>query len=324
MLELEKTLARLEQAEAAKCFASGMGAISATLFALLGSGDHVLFLGDIYGPTIEFADRLAAYGVTHDQCFDTDIAGIEAAIKPATRVIYLESPGSMLFGLLPIRRICELARARGITTIIDNTVATPLLQKPLQMGCDLSIHSCTKYIGGHSDTLGGAVVGSAELIERIFYKGYMLLGAAMAPMDAWLLLRGLMTLPARLMQQQASALRIAHFLSDQPSVRRVYHPALETGEQSALFAEQMRGHSGLLSFDLAADSHADLLAQANRLKLFGKAISWGGVESLVTAAHRGEPAPDHAGRYPRGLLRLSIGLEGTDALIADLEQALTP
>ncbi|WP_374407763.1 PLP-dependent aspartate aminotransferase family protein [Pelagerythrobacter sp.] len=320
--ELETALAALERAEAAKCFASGMGAISATLFALLGQGDHVLFCGDIYGPTIGFAQRLEGYGVSHSRCFAADIDGIEAALTPATRLIYLESPGSMRFELLPIEQVCALAKARGILTAIDNTVATPLLQKPLALGCDLALHSLTKYIGGHSDTLGGAVAGSRELVERIFYRAYMPMGAAMAPFDAWLLLRGLMTLPARLAQQQADALAVARWLADHPKVRRVFHPALAEGAQADLFARQMRGHSGLFSTEFDLPDHAATLAIGNRLKLFGKAISWGGVESLVTSPHRRDPGSEQEGRMPRTLLRLSVGLEGADALIADLEQAL--
>jgi cystathionine beta-lyase/cystathionine gamma-synthase len=317
--ELESAMAALERGEAAKCCASGMGAIAATLFALLAAGDHVLFVGDIYGPTLALAERLGDFGVAHDRCLSGDLAAIETALTPATKLIYLESPGTMRFGLLPIAEIARLAQARGILTAIDNTVATPLLQKPLTLGMDIVLHSLTKYIGGHSDAMGGTVVSSAELIERIFRKGYMLLGAAMAPHDAWLHLRGLMTLPTRLARQQADALGIARFLVGHPLVRRVFHPAL-AGDR--LFTQQMpRGHSGLLSAEFDLPDHAATLALADRLALFAKAISWGGVESLVTTPHRVNPGPgDH--RFPPTMLRFSIGLEGADALIADLDQAL--
>ena len=320
--ELETALAALERGEAAKCCASGMGAIAATLFALLETGDHVLFVGDIYGPTLGLAERLGAFGVTHSRCLSGEISAIEAALTSETRLIYCESPGTMRFELLPIAAIASLARARGILTAIDNTVATPLLQKPLTLGVDLALHSLTKYVGGHSDTLGGAVVGSAELIERIFHKGYMLLGAAMAPQDAWLHLRGLMTLPTRLARQQADALHVAHFLAAHPSVRRVFHPALVLGQQTDLYASQMpRGHSGLFAAEFDLPDHAATLALADRLTLFAKAISWGGVESLVITPHRTDPGQqDH--RYPRTMLRFSVGLEGAEALIADLAQAL--
>ena len=324
--ELESALAALERGEAAKCCASGMGAIAATMFALLKAGDHVLFVGDIYGPTLALAERLGEYGVIRSRCFSHDPAVIEQALTPATRLIYFESPGTMRFELLPIAEIAALAQARGILTAIDNTVATPLLQKPLTLGIDLALHSLTKYVGGHSDAMGGAVVGSAALIERIFHRGYMLLGAAMAPHDAWLHLRGLMTLPTRLAQQRGDALAVARFLAAHPRVRRVFHPALASGAQAALFAERMPGgHSGLFAAEFALPDHAATLAFADRLTLFAKAISWGGVESLVTTPHRadpgaGTPAGEH--RDPRTMLRFSIGLEGAAAQIGDLAQAL--
>ena len=317
--ELETALAMLERAEAAKCCASGMGAIAATLFALLKAGDHIVFVGDIYGPTLALADRLAEFGVRQTRCLSADIAAIEATLTPETRLIYLESPGTMRFELLPIGAISALAKSRGILTAIDNTVATPLLQKPITLGIDLSIHSLTKYVGGHSDTLGGAVAGSAELIERIFHRGYMLLGASLAPHDAWLHLRGLMTLPTRLAQQQADALALARFLADHPLVRRVFHPALC---DDPLFALQMpRGHSGLFAAEFEVRDHAATLALADRMELFAKAISWGGPESLVSTPHRNDPGAGEQ-RYPRTMLRFSIGLEGVTPLAADLAQAL--
>lgn len=317
--ELETALAALERGEAAKCCASGMGAIAATLFALLKAGDHVLFVGDIYGPTLGLAGRLADFGVAHSRCLSGDLAEIEASLSAATRLIYLESPGTMRFELLPIAEIAALAKARGIRTAIDNTVATPLLQKPLTLGIDLALHSLTKYVGGHSDAMGGAVVGPAELIEHIFHRGYMLLGAAMAPHDAWLHLRGLMTLPARLAQQQANALQVARFLASHARVRRVYHPALGG---DPLFAAQMpRGHSGLFAAEFDLPGHGAALALADRLKLFVKAISWGGAESLVTTPHRTDPGSGEH-RYPATMLRFSVGLEGAEPLIADLAQAL--
>lgn len=317
--ELEKALATLERGETAKCCASGMGAIAATLFALLKAGDHVLFLGDIYGPTLGLAQRLADYGVAHSRCLSSQLADIEAALTPATRLVYLESPGTMRFELLPVAAIAALARSRGILTAIDNTVATPLLQKPLEMGIDLSLHSLTKYVGGHSDAMGGAVVGSAELVEQVFHRGYMLLGAAMAPHDAWLHLRGLMTLPARLARQQADALALAGYLAAHPRVRRVFHPALP---YDPLFAGQMpRGHSGLFAAEFDLPGHAATLALADRLQWFAKAISWGGVESLVTTPHRSDPG-EGTHRFPRTMLRLSVGLEGFETLRSDLQQAL--
>lgn len=317
--ELETALATLERGAAAKCCASGMGAIAATLFALLKAGDHVLFVGDIYGPTLALAERLGDFGVSHSRCLSGDLGAIETALTHATRLIYLESPGTMRFELLPIEEIAALARARSILTAIDNTVATPLLQKPLTLGIDLALHSLTKYVGGHSDAMGGAVVGSLALIEQIFHRGYMLLGAALAPHDAWLHLRGLMTLPARLARQRDDALAVAEYLARHPRVRRVFHPAF-AGDP--LFASRMPlGHSGLFAAEFDLPDHAATLALADRLKLFAKAISWGGVESLITTPHRTAPGPGDQ-RYPATLLRFSIGLEGAGTLIDDLDQAL--
>lgn len=314
---LEDALATLERGEACRTFASGMGAIAATLSAFLEAGDHVLFAGTIYGPTIELAQRLEGFGVSWSATAASDCAGIAAAIRPATRVLYMESPGSTLFGLLPIAEIAALARDRGIVTMLDNSVATPLLQKPIELGVDLVLHSCSKYIGGHSDLIGGAVIGSAEHVERIFRRGLLLFGAAMAPFTAWLCLRGLMTLPVRLAGHHDAALALAGWLAGHKRVRRVFHPALAN---DAAFARQMRGHSGLFSFELDG-GFADARALADRLALFGRAVSWGGPESLVMTGHKRAPA-EPAPAIPAGLLRLSVGLEGFAALRDDLERAL--
>lgn len=310
---LERTLAELERGEACKCFASGMGAIGTLLFGLLKAGDHVLFVNDIYGPTLQLARRLEAFGVTHDHILGGSVEEVAAALRNETRMIYLESPGSMLFGRVDIAGIAGLARGRGILTAIDNTVSTPLLQKPITLGVDLVIHSCSKYIGGHSDAIGGALIGPADLIERIFYDAYLLLGARMPPFEAWLFLRGLMTLPARMERHRADGLEVARFLKAHPAVARVFHPELE-GNAGA--------HSGLFSFELAEGGFLRAVEVANRLKLFGKAVSWGGAESLVMTGHKVDPAGGPEPRLPASLLRLSVGLEGAQALIDDLAAAL--
>lgn len=314
---LEDALARLERGEACKCFASGMGAIAATLTAFLEAGDHVLFAGTIYGPTIELAQRLEGYGICWSRTDATDLGGITAALRPETRVLYMESPGSMLFGLLPIADLAALARDRSIVTMLDNSVATPLLQKPIELGVDLVLHSCSKYIGGHSDLVGGAVVGSAAHIERIFRKGLLLLGAAMAPFIAWLCLRGLMTLPVRLAKHHEDALTLASWLAEHPRVRRVFHPALAN---DPLLTQQMRGHSGLFSFEVDG-SFADAIAIADRLRVFGRAVSWGGPESLVMTGHKANPV-EVSPALPASLLRLSVGFEGVATLQEDLDRAL--
>lgn len=315
---LETSLARLERAEDCRCFGSGMAAIAATLFALLDSGDHILFAGDIYGPTMQLAGELKRFGIAHTQIFPRTADEIESALTPATRMIYVESPGTMLFGLLPLDEIAALAHGRGMLAAIDNTVSTPLLQKPLTHGFDIALHSCTKYIGGHSDVMGGAVMASEAIVQRIFERGYMLLGGVQAPLDAFLLTRGLMTLPARLRQHQADGETVARVLAAHPRIRRVFHPALDR-QAADLFQRQMRGHSGLFSIEIDTEDFGRVCDILDRLRLFGRAVSWGGVESLVIPGARpGSTDP----RRPVGLVRLSIGLEGADALIADLDRAL--
>ena len=316
---LEQTLAELERGESCKCFSSGMGAVSAVLFGLLKSGDHVLFVNDIYGPTLEVAERLTDFGVYYSRTFAAEVGAIAAELRDNTRVIYMESPGSTLFRLLSITDICAVAKNRGIITVLDNTVSSPLLQKPLTLGVDLVLHSCSKYIGGHSDVVGGALIGSNKLVKAIFYKSYMLLGAVMAPFNAWLLLRGLMTLPTRMQRHHDDALTLATYLKSHTRVTTVFHPAFE---ETDLMNRQMRGHSGLFSVCVDVRDFGELLKTANRLELFGKAVSWGGVESLVMTGHKSDPGEAEA-RVPMNLLRLSVGLEGTDNLIADLERALS-
>lgn len=318
---LEQKIAALERAEAAKCFASGQGAISAVFYALLRAGDHVFFANHIYGPALQLARHLERFGVGHDHLPNADAEGIEAALRPETRILYLESPGTMLFRQLDLRRLAEVARKRGILTVIDNTWATPLFQKPLGFGIDLSLHSCSKYIGGHSDVIGGVVAGSAELIERIFYGAFLLNGAAPAPHDAYLLLRGLRTLPVRLRQHQQDGLAVARWLAGRPEVARVYHPAL-IPEDADLASRQLGGFSSLFSFTLANPDFAALCRFIDALKYFRIGVSWGGVESLVISPcrHDNTDALRQAG-LPAGLIRLSVGLEGAAVLIADLEQA---
>lgn len=320
--EVERRLARLERGEDCKLFASGMGAISAVMLGLLEAGNHVLFVGQVYGPTLQLAQHLARFGLSHDLLRQpAGIEAIAAAIRPETRMIWVESPGTMTFELLDLDAIAALAKARGITTVIDNSWATPLLQKPLTHGFDVVVHTCSKYIGGHSDTVAGAVISTAARIEQIFYRAFLLNGAAIGPLDAWLILRGLRTLPVRLAQVEASALQVIDFLRQHPRVGRLFHPSLDP--RTELVARHLRGFSGLLSFELRSAGYAEVRDMLNRLKTFRLAISWGGFESLALAAHRGNNAEAlHQAGLPEGLIRISVGLEPADHLIADLRQAL--
>lgn len=322
--QLEHKLARLERGEACKCFASGMAAISAVLLGVLQAGDHVLFVNQTYGPTLQLAERLAAFGVAHDVLLDVEPESVAAALRPNTRLVWLESPGSMTFRVLDLAAIADVARAHGALTCIDNSWATPLLQKPITHGVDIVVHTGSKYLNGHSDLMAGAVISTAERMRELFYRSYLLLGAVQSPHDAWLVLRGLRTLPARLRQHEADALTIAGALREHPAVRAVMHPAFEVASSSsAASPTPLRGYSGTFAFALADDTVAHVRAVVNALKYFRIGVSWGGVESLVIAPANGtNDARLAAQRIPRGTVRLSVGLEGADLLLADLEQAL--
>jgi cystathionine beta-lyase/cystathionine gamma-synthase len=318
---VERKLAALERGEAAKCFGSGMAAISAVMLGLLKSGDHILFVNNTYGPTLQLAKHLRRFGIEHDVLLDLDVEPFERALRPNTRLVWLESPGTMLFRVLDIAALTSVARERGILTCIDNSWATPLYQKPLTLGADIVVHSCTKYLGGHSDLLAGAVVTTAERIEELFYRAFLLNGGILAPFDAWLLLRGLRTLPVRLRQHEADALRVAEFLKGHPAVRRVNHPAF--ADDMVPVERQLTGYTGLLSFELVRGDFESVRKFIDGLERIRIGISWGGVESLVTSPNRGSNGPQlDAQRIPHGMVRLSVGLEGSDLLIEDLASAL--
>mgnify|MGYP001236365142 CR=1 FL=1 len=318
---LERKLAALERGEACKCFASGMAAISAVMLGVLKAGDHILFVNQVYGPTLELATHLRRFGIEHDILLETHVGAVEKALRQNTRLIWLESPGTMLFRLVDLTAVAQLAQARGILTCIDNTWATPLLQKPIEMGIDFVVHTATKYLGGHSDLVAGALIGSAERVEEIFYRAFLLNGGILAPFDAWLLLRGLRTLPVRLAQHEADGLAVAEFLRGHPAVRRVFHPAFD--KNVALARRQMRGFSGVLSFELVRGDFESVSRVMDSLKHFRIAVSWGGVESVVISPNRGTNGEAlDAQRMPRGLIRLSVGLEGAGVLIDDLRGAL--
>lgn len=321
VMAAERKIARLERGESCLCFGSGMGAIGAVLFGLLEAGDHVLFVNQTYGPTLQLAAQLRRFGIEHDLLLDLDLRSVETALRPETRLVWMESPGTMLFRLLDVTGVARIARAHGALTCLDNSWSTPLFQKPLAAGVDLVVHTCTKYLGGHSDLLAGAVVGSRERIETIFYRSYLLLGSVLAPFDAWLLLRGLRTLPVRMERHERDALDVASYLATHPAVRAVHHPALVPG---AAVPEALGGTSGVFSFELARDDYDSVRAVLDALEIPLLGVSWGGVESVAISPARPDDAQARARqRLPAGLIRLSVGLEGAGALIADLERALT-
>ncbi|MFC6634181.1 PLP-dependent aspartate aminotransferase family protein [Microbulbifer taiwanensis] len=326
---VEKKLALLAGAEKARLFSSGMAAISAAILHFVSAGDHVIAVKNAYGPTVGLLNDFLGpkLGIECSFVGGGEIEEFTGAIRPNTRLIFLESPSSVVFGLQDLAAVADLARSRGIATAIDNTWATPYFQKPLALGIDLEIHSCSKYLGGHSDLVAGALIGSVQLIDEIRMREYELLGAKMAPIEAWLLLRSLRTLPLRMERHQQSALRVAQFLRAHPSVRRVFYPGLEDFPQYDLARRQMSGFSGLMGFELATDELDSIKRFFNALELFRIGVSWGGHESLVYAPAIGylrEQSPDRLADMGifLGNMRISVGLESADDLIADLDRAL--
>lgn len=318
---LEDKLAKLERGEACKVFASGMAAVSSVILGLAEKGDHIVFVNQVYGPTLELAEHLTRFGISYDYIPGGALADIEQALRAETRLIWLESPGTMLFELVDIESITELARERGVTTVMDNSWATPLFQKPITMGVDIVVHSCTKYLGGHSDLVAGAVIASDEVLEQIFYRAFLLNGAAVGPFDAWLTTRGLRTLPVRMEQHESGAVCVATYLQEHERVAHVFHPAV-TGDRS-LLDKQMDGTAGLFSFELKDADFAVIRSTLNALNVFRLGVSWGGFESLAISPNRGTNVENlEAAGIPLGLIRLSVGQEDVDSLIEDLEQAL--
>ena len=321
---LEKKLAALEHAPAARVFASGMGAITATLSSLLQAGDHVIALRSVYYPVAAFLDsEMKKYGVetTFLETFTPEKLG--QAIRPNTKVLYLESPSSNIFRVLDLRRIAEFAHANGLVTVIDNTWSTPLYQKPLELGLDYSIHSATKYLGGHSDILGGVVLGSEERMEALRDHQRASWGACMDPFAAWLLIRSLRTLEIRMQRHSTSAAAVAEFLENHPRVRRVCYPGLPSHEEHEIAKTQMTGFSGLMSFVPDGDDEA-IMHMVKSLDVFEEGPSWGGFESVVNTPgiNPNQEMLAFEG-IPKGLVRISVGLEDADTLIADLDRALT-
>jgi methionine-gamma-lyase len=323
--QVESVLADLERAESALVTASGMAAISAPVLSIVSQGTHVLAQTNHYGGTLNLLKNLLPrFGVEVTQVDQCNSSAFEAAVRPNTKLILLESPSNPVMGLTDLRAVAAIARSRKITTLIDNTFATPLNQRPLDFGIDLVFHSATKYFGGHSDLIAGVVMGSKEAITNV-WNTHVMLGATLGPFDAWLVLRGLRTLSLRVRQHNENAQALAEFLENHKAVKKVYYPGLKSHPQHDLACRQMSGFGGMLSFELDGYEAADRVL--SRLHLAARAASLGGVETL--AVH---PASnflhymtlEEAARIgiAAGLLRISVGLEGKDDLIADFDQAL--
>ena len=321
-------VAGLEGGETALLASSGMGAISATLIGLLRAGDHVVAQTNHYmGTTRLLGDLLPRYGVSATFVDQTSVEAFAAEMRPETRLLMIETPANPTLALTDLDAVARVARARGVLTVADNTFASPINQRPLDAGIDIVVHSATKSLGGHHDLTAGVVVARQALIDRI-WDSAIVLGSVLGPHDAWLLLRGLRTLSVRVERSNQSALKIAQRLEGNPGVTAVHYPGLASHPQHALARRQMTGFGGVIAIRVQGGYRGAEHVMA-RLKLFAQAVSLGGVESLAVhaaamwAGSLSEDAMRGSGIEP-DLIRLSIGLEHVDDLIADLEQALTP
>ncbi|MCC7446969.1 MAG: cystathionine gamma-synthase family protein [Anaerolineae bacterium] len=322
----EEKVRLLEGAESATSFATGMAAISNTLFTLLSPGDRVVSVKDTYGGTNKlFLEFLPRINVDVTLCDTTDHEAIEAAISQGCTVLYLESPTNPTLKVVDLARLIKAAHKVGALAVVDNTFATPINQNPLALGADLVLHSATKFLGGHADALGGVVAGSAELVGKVYHYREIT-GATLDPMAAYLLLRGMKTLHLRIRQQNESAMTIARFLQAHPMIDAVYYPGLETHVHHDVARQQMRGFGGVLSFMLKGGFEA-VKAFLPNLQYAHLAANLGAVETVAgppaTTSHvESSPAERAAMGIPEGLVRYSVGIEETDDLIADLTQAL--
>lgn len=321
---LRKKLAALDGAEDALVFGSGIAAIAIPVLALLQQGDHVICVENPYSWTIKlFKNLMPKFGVTTTFIDGTDLQNIEQAIRPETKLIYLESPNTFSYDLQDLAAVASMAKSKDIITLMDNSYCSPLYQQPIKLGIDLVAQSATKYINGHSDVVAGVLTGSRDLIKKIFEHEYMNIGPAVSPHSAWLMIRGLRTLPLRLKQSFEGAQKVTGWLANHPAVEEVIWPFAPNFKQIALAHKQMQGCGGLFSFILKDSSFEVIESFCNRLKHILMAVSWGGHESLIIPAIATIPAGDYdpANRRHR-LIRMYVGLEDADYLIGDLEQAL--
>jgi len=320
---LEKKMAALEGAEHAIAFGSGIAAVAAAVLSQVKAGDHVVCVKKPYSWTNALMQKfLPRFGVEVTMVDGTDANNYKKALKPNTRLLYLESPNSFTFELQDIEAIVAIAKAHNCTTIIDNSFATPLFQNPIAMGVDLVVHSCTKYIGGHSDVMGGVICGKYETINKIFVQEYMTLGAILDPNAAWLLVRGLRTLPVRMERIAATTRKVVEYLSNHPKVDQILSPFIKSNPQYELAQKQMRSNTGQFTITLKTDDIAKVDLFCDSLQHFLMAASWGGHESLIYPVAASYNTGNYKSSLPFTMVRFYIGLEDPDYLIKDLEQAL--
>jgi cystathionine beta-lyase/cystathionine gamma-synthase len=325
----EKKLAKIANADRAILFTSGMAAISAAILFCVKPNSHIITVKNVYAPTSNFMANYLKEKLNIETTFVSgeNIGEFKKNIRENTSLIYLESPASATFSLQDLDAVALLAKAKKIKTICDNTWATPLFQKTLDLGIDFEVHSVTKYLSGHSDLVAGVILGKKQEMEALFEREYEWLGGKIAPFEAWLLIRSLRTLPLRMKQHQENAMKVAQFLEKHPQITLVRYPGLPSFPQYELGKKQMTGCSGLLSFQLKTNEIEKVKAFYNALKMFHKGVSWGGFESLVYApaiSYLKELSPEQFANLEISLsdMRISVGLENADDLIADLRQAL--
>jgi cystathionine beta-lyase/cystathionine gamma-synthase len=324
-MALERNIAAMESGAAGFAFASGMAAIGA-MATLLKSGDHVVVSDNTYGGTFRFFDKvLTRYQLTFTYVDTSDLDAVAAAILPSTRILFVETPTNPVMRITDLRAAADLAHRRGIRLVVDNTFASPFVQRPIELGADLVVHSTTKYLNGHSDSVGGIVIATRD--EDIEWLGFVqnAEGAILGPFDSFLVLRGTKTLPLRMEQHSRNGMALAEFLAAHAKVKRVYYPGLCTHPQHELARRQMNGFGGMLAFDVGSLEAARRVLDA--VQLHALAESLGGVETLIshpaTMTHASVPADRRAALgIGDGLVRISAGIEDVEDLKEDLAQAL--
>lgn len=320
---LRKKIAALEKAEDALIFSSGSAAISAAVFSCVKKGDHVICVKKPYSWTNNLLTTLLAkFGVESSMIDGSETKNFENAIQKNTTLIYLESPNSMTFEMQDLQAIAELAKKNNIITICDNSYASPMHQNPISMGIDIVVHSATKFISGHSDVVAGVLCSTKEKVKKIFEQEFMTLGATISPNDAWLLLKGLRTLPIRVQQVKENTFKVLHFLENHEKIAKIYFPFHEKNPQYQLAIKQMKKCGGLISIELKAKNISEVESFCNNLKYFIIACSWGGYESLQFPICALYDSENYKTELPWNFVRLYIGLEDADVLIDDLKQAL--
>jgi len=325
----EKKLAEMAHADRAILFTSGMAAISAAVLYCVKPDSHIITVKNVYGPTSNLIANFLKEKLNIETTFISgeNVEDFRTNIRENTTLIYLESPSSTVFSLQDLEAVALLAKEKKIKTICDNTWATPLFQKPLDLGIDFEVHSVTKYLCGHSDLVAGVILGKEQEMNALFEREFKWLGGKIAPFEAWLLIRSLRTLPIRMQRHQENAMKVAQFLEQHPQIELVRYPGLPSFPQYELGKKQMTGYSGLLSFQLKTNDIVKVKAFYNALKMFHRGVSWGGFESLVYApaiSYLKELSPEQFAQMGISLsdIRISVGLENAEDLIEDLRVSM--